>query len=154
MNPENPISITPQDFALALPWAEATARSCHAGGRPLTEAERATATRVGVHHPERIHLMEESVPLPREGRLRELAQGLGLGGSALGLTLGYALWLARPLAGPQDRLLAHECRHVHQAEVAGGLAPFLATYLGEIHEFGYLDAPLEVDARAWETTNP
>jgi hypothetical protein len=48
------------------------------------------------------------------------------------------------------RLLRHEFRHVHQYEMAGSIIAFLPVYLGQIVQFGYRDAPLEVDARAHE----
>ncbi len=48
------------------------------------------------------------------------------------------------------RLLAHECRHVYQYEVAGSIEAFLPLYLKQIAEFTYKRAPYELDARAWE----
>jgi hypothetical protein len=39
---------------------------------------------------------------------------------------------------------------VYQYERAGSIAAFLAKYVPDVIEFGYRDAPDEVDARAWE----
>jgi hypothetical protein len=49
-----------------------------------------------------------------------------------------------------SRLLAHECRHVYQYEVAGSIEAFLPLYLQQIAEFTYDRAPLELDAQVWE----
>jgi hypothetical protein len=62
-----------------------------------------------------------------------------------GLALGHAIFIRSDAMTPQ--LLAHECRHVHQCELAGSLPAFLAGYLREVAHFGYADAPLEADAR-------
>jgi hypothetical protein len=43
--------------------------------------------------------------------------------------------------------LRHEFRHVYQVERAGSMEAFLKTYLEQIVEFGYDDAPWEVEAR-------
>jgi hypothetical protein len=64
------------------------------------------------------------------------------------MTLGYGIVIVE---GQMDLgLLSHECRHVYQVEIAGGLAAFLHEYLKQIADFGYDDAPYEIDARAHE----
>jgi hypothetical protein len=49
-----------------------------------------------------------------------------------------------------NRLISHECRHVHQYEVAGSIAGFLPLYLQQIVSYGYEQAPYEIDAREHE----
>jgi hypothetical protein len=48
------------------------------------------------------------------------------------------------------RPLPYECRHAHQVEQAGSLTTFLSLYLNQIAQYGYIDAPFEIDARAHE----
>ena len=67
----------------------------------------------------------------------------------IGLTLGHAV-LVDARHQRSERLLRHEFRHVYQYEAAGGFGAFLTDYLAQIVEYGYFDAPLEVDARAHE----
>ncbi len=64
------------------------------------------------------------------------------------LTLGYAVFVRR--GHESVRLLSHEFRHVYQYEQAGSIAAFLSAYLPQVVQFGYEQAPLEVDARAHE----
>ena len=67
----------------------------------------------------------------------------------VGLTLGYGIFI---VSGHYTvRLISHECRHVYQYETLGSIDKFLPVYLQQIVEFGYAGAPLEVDARAYET---
>jgi hypothetical protein len=48
------------------------------------------------------------------------------------------------------QLLAHECRHVAQYEMAGSVAAFLTVYLHQLVTVGYDNSPFEIDARAHE----
>jgi len=71
-----------------------------------------------------------------------------LGPETLGLTLGYGIFI---VSGHDTvRLLSHEFRHVYQYETLGSIEKFLPVYLQQIVDFGYADAPLEVDAREYE----
>ncbi len=52
----------------------------------------------------------------------------------------------------RDRgLIAPECMHTAQYERLGGFRSFLARYLAECVEFGYLNAPLEREASCRRT---
>ena len=146
------------DLAAALPvllprairWAEREAERGISRGTRLAPAEIALAVKVGVWRPERIRVVGvEALPEPDDFALRAAAFGVGLlGGEAIGLTLGYAVFIRR---GSESRsTLAHELRHVAQYESAGGIAAFLPVYLVQIIEFGYAGAPLEADAREHE----
>jgi hypothetical protein len=134
----------------AIAWAQARSDEVLLSGRPLDAMDLAVAKSVGVAAPERIRLLAvPQLPLPEEPSLREAALQTGLlGPGMIGLTLGYGIYLVAGYEGP--RLLSHECRHVHQYEVAGGIAAFLPVYLRQIVDFTYEHAPYEVDARAWE----
>ena len=71
-----------------------------------------------------------------------------LGNGVVGITLGYAILV---LQGRLTRpVLAHELRHVAQFEQSGSITAFLEEYLRQVFEYGYRDAPLEVEARGYE----
>jgi len=89
------------------------------------------------------------VPAPEDPELRQIAieQNL-IGSQTAGLTLGCGIFIVQGCLTP--RLLAHECRHVYQYEVAGSIEAFLPLYLQQIAAVRYERASYEVDARAWE----
>ncbi len=108
------------------------------------------ASAVGVKRPELVSVVEApSLPFPSDPELKFAALQTGLlGPGMIGLTLGYAVFI---LSGHTcNRLISHECRHVHQYEAAGSIASFLPVYLQQIIAFGYDQAPFEVDARTHE----
>ncbi|MCB1607082.1 MAG: hypothetical protein KDI71_08930 [Xanthomonadales bacterium] len=133
----------------AIAWAEAQARWIGDHGQPLFAGQTELARSVGVTHPERIRIaLVSAIPQPDDPALRQAAAALGmLGANTAGLTLGYGIFICTELS---NRLLSHECRHVHQYEQAGSIAAFLHSYLLQLVEYGYRQAPLEVDARAHE----
>jgi hypothetical protein len=71
------------------------------------------------------------------------------------LTVGYGFFV-RKSRRQAPTLIAHELAHVAQYERLGGISAFLVRYLAEINEYGCNDAPLELEAvafekcRAWE----
>ena len=148
----------PFDLAAALPllapkaiaWAQQRAAEIAASGTALTAAELTLAQRVGVAHPQRIRLaFVDRLPMPDDALLRQAALHTGmLGPDAIGLTLGHGIYIRNGYQS--SRLLSHECRHVRQYEDAGSIAAYLPDYLRQIVEYGYTDAPFEVDARAHE----
>ena len=133
-----------------LAWANAQADSILHQGDPLNAAGLTLASRVGVAQPERIRILTvTTVPAPEDPELQRIAVEQNLiGPSTAGLTLGYGIFILNGCLTP--RLLAHECRHVYQYEVAGSIEAFLPLYLQQIAEFTYHRAPYELDARAWE----
>jgi hypothetical protein len=145
------ISIPPSLFEDAISWAEKAALIGLENGVALNDDQTKVAKRVGVTHHERIRLLQtDEFPFPRDAGLQKAAVEFGLlGPNTVGLTLGYAVFI-RPSAF-NSRILAHECRHVFQFEFAGSLQVFLAEYLQQIVEHGYRNAPMEIDAREWET---
>jgi hypothetical protein len=133
-----------------LAWANAQSEHILEQGTALKAAELIVAGRVGVTHPERVRVLTvPAVPAPDDPELRRIAieQNL-IGPDTAGLTLGYAIFIVEGCMTP--RLLAHECRHVYQYELAGSIDAFLPAYLREIVEFTYERAPYELDAREWE----
>jgi hypothetical protein len=134
----------------AVAWAEREERQVLATGACLTEAEHALARFLGVAHPERVRIrLVDTMPSPSDPMLQAaIRQTAMLGPDTRGLTLGHAIFVQRE--AQSWRLLSHELRHVYQYEQAGSIAEFLAVYLRQMLEYGYRDAPLEVDARAHE----
>ncbi|QHE84813.1 hypothetical protein [Hydrogenophaga sp. BPS33] len=134
----------------AIAWAEERESEILLSGKALPEEDLALAMQVGVANPEKIRLVFVThLPLPADPMLRQAALATGLlGPNMIGLTLGYGIYICN--GHNSARLLSHECRHVHQYERAGSIATYLPKYLQQIVEFGYTDAPYEVDARAHE----
>lgn len=116
-------------------------------GAPLDPEGLAVARAMGVARPERIRVLHvDHVPVPLARLAAVVARRLDLPGPDVdGMTLGHGIYLRG--ARHDLRLLAHECRHVAQAEAAGSLAAFLRGYLREVAAHGYHAAPMEVDAR-------
>jgi len=146
------------DLAAALPvllqraiaWAEDRAHEIADAGSPLNDTGVRLARVVGVVRPDLVRVLEvPELPLPNDPELRHAALETGLlGPSIIGLTIGHGIYIIRGHGGA--RLISHECRHVHQYEVAGSIARFLPAYLQQIATVGYQDAPLEIDARNHE----
>jgi len=133
-----------------LAWANAQAAHILRHGEPLNAGGLTLSSRVGVAQPERIRILTvPSVPAPDDPELQQIAieQNL-IGSNTGGLTLGYGIFIVDGCL--TSRLLAHECRHVYQYEVAGSIDAFLPLYLKQIAEVTYDRASYEVDARAWE----
>ncbi len=140
----------PKLLPLAIEWAEATSFAGENEGISLSPAGEEIARRVGVQHPEKIRIaIVDQLPRPQHPAIRDAADSAGLLGPEMtGITLGYSVFIRRGF--DTTRLLSHEFRHVFQYEQAGSITSFLPTYLSQIVEIGYMDAPLEVDARSHE----
>lgn len=137
----------------AISWAQEHEALIKVSGKPLDDPNMDAARRVGVSMPQMIRILEvDWIPKPSHPELQRLAVATGLlGPGTLGLTLGYGIYVRRGHAS--KRLLTHEFRHVHQYEKAGSIPEFLQIYIQQILDFGYMNAPLEVDARAYELNN-
>ena len=135
---------------LAIDWVEKFSEKVCTEGRVLTQEEQRLAREVGVSNPEKIRVwFFKDFPYPTNPILKSAVETTGLlGPGMLGLTLGHGICIAEDQL--TDRLLSHECRHVHQYEKFGSIASFLSEYLNQIIEYGYYFAPLEVDARNHE----
>ena len=136
----------------AIAWAKSQSQLVASEGTKLPGDLIEIAVRVGVQQPDRVRTMlVDRLPFPDEPILRQAAIAAGmLGPEMVGLTLGYSIFIVH---GHDDvRLISHECRHVYQYETLGSIEQFLPVYLQQILEFGYYEAPLEIDARAYEIT--
>jgi len=142
-----------KDLPLILPeaiaWATENERAIRVQGVGLIEHGITMAQRVGIQRPELVRVQfVTQLPLPPETmRLRQLAEGMGFQ-SMSGVTLGYGMYIVKEHMS--NTLLCHELRHVQQYESMGGIAPFMEEYLRQVLTHGYMDSPLEVDARAHE----
>ncbi|MGF6440273.1 hypothetical protein [Paraburkholderia youngii] len=143
-------TLLPQILPAAISWADEQERLALSAGAALTPQGIADARAVGVREPEKIRVViAPTLPLPDDAWLRNVAVGAGLLGPGFtGLTLGHAIFIVH--GHLTRRLLTHECRHVHQYEVAGSIAAFLPAYLQQIATVGYDAAPFELDAQAHE----
>jgi hypothetical protein len=144
------ITVLPILLPKAVDWATARSNEILADGEPLSEIGIKLAEAVGVARPERIRVSAvPELPLPEDEELRSVALETGLlGPNMIGLTLGYGIYVCD--GHIDNRLISHECRHVHQYEAAGSIENFLPIYLQQIAIHGYHDAPFEIDARKHE----
>ena len=129
-------------------WAREQERRILAEGRALNEEALAIAAALHIADPEQIRVLaQESIPLPVPRSLLKLAERLGFPVfEPAGMALGRGIYLLHH----DSRILRHELVHVAQYQRLGGIEPFMRRYLTECLTAGYLDAPLEVEARAGE----
>ena len=133
-------------FPLVVAWAEAQAAEAASQGTLLDAAGLALARRMGVERPELIRVWtRDELPTPEHPVLVKINEVVRLISPRMaGLTLGHSVIIRNGCANPF--LLAHELRHVHQYEQEGSIAAFLDSYLHQILDVGYSDAPYEKDA--------
>jgi hypothetical protein len=134
----------------ATAWARTQARRILTQGVGLNERGIEIARRAGVQHPEQVRLLfVAAIPLPEEADLRQAAQNFGLiTEETAGLTLGHGIFALERCRNDQ-KLVAHELKHVAQSESCGGFDGFLQKYLSEVNEYGYPEAPMEQEAIAF-----
>jgi hypothetical protein len=132
----------------AARWARGQERRILAEGNPLDRDALSAAAKLGIARPEEIRvLVVESIPLPAPRSLIQLAVLLGIPVfEPAGMALGRGIYLLHR----DSRILRHELVHVAQYQRLGGIGPFLRLYLAECLTVGYLDSPLELEARAGE----
>lgn len=144
------LNMSPSILSSSVDWAEARSADILRYGTPLDNDQLNIAAKVGVAHPDQIRIIiVERIPSPVDPELSSAADYFKiLGPDAAGLTLGYGIFIRK---GYSDiRLLSHEFRHVHQYEQAGSIGAFLSIYIPQLFQFGYHNAPLEIDARSFE----
>ncbi|GGX54628.1 eCIS core domain-containing protein [Saccharospirillum salsuginis] len=140
---------------LAFDWVEEAEANTLTVGRKLSDAEIELAKSLSVKNPERIRVLVTSdFPVPSNKDLYTAFQNHGfVFADSAGMTLGHAVFI-KPEHEDDIQLLAHEFAHVAQAE-AHGLRSFLVSYLAGLKMYGYMDSPLESEARAkaWRSAN-
>ena len=143
-------ALIPSLLPAAIAWAQRCEQDILDTGLALNDAGVLLARRVGVQHPERVRLkFVDAIPRPEDpAMLKVIELGGFLGPTTAGLTLGHGIYIRNGTGS--TRLVSHELRHVYQYEVAGSIASYLPVYLQQVVTHGYLDAPYEVDARAFE----
>jgi hypothetical protein len=137
---------------LACAWAEEQEGVIARDGVGLTPSQLDDARRLGVAHPENIHLrVVQEIPLPSHPLLRQAAETSGLiTPLTAGLTVRYGIFIHAESWG-ERRLVVHELAHTAQYERLGGFRPFLEQYLREcITPPGYPFGPLEQEAKRIE----
>lgn len=147
-------AITDREIDEVIAWAEAQSKHILSDGRALSGFPLAMAGAVGVKHVDRIRILRvDQMPIPPTIAIEALMTRAEIIGPGLaGMTFGYGV--CGTLGFTTAAVLAHEFRHVQQYESAGSIAAFLKEYIRQIIEFGYPDAPYEVDARAHEDIRP
>lgn len=128
-------------------WAEAQEALILAKGAPLTDCQRADASRAGVARPENIRVLQvETLPQPDHDELKFIAKQIGLfSARSAGINLGYGICLRRGFWDDRPTLV-HECVHVGQHEKRNGMRPFITEYLRECMDPGYPFGGLEQEA--------
>jgi hypothetical protein len=132
----------------AITWAKSQEAEILRVGTPLSPYGITIAQRVGVLQPARVRLrIIPAIPMPEDPVMANIAVERNLFGPHTGgVTLGYGIYLVD--GKWNEQLVAHELRHVHQYERLGGIEGFMPVYLSQIAQHGYMQAPLEQDARA------
>ncbi|MCH7227353.1 hypothetical protein [Haloferula sp. A504] len=126
-------------------WSSRRELEISAAGGPLDADLQDFADELGITEPAgiRVHFTSE-VPLPAPALLIRFAKAIGLPVfHPAGMALGRAIAANRP----DNALLRHELVHLAQYQRLGGHLPFMRRYLFECLHHGYLDSPLEIEAR-------
>jgi Domain of unknown function (DUF4157) len=136
-------------ISLASTWAETQSSLISKSGIELSESQIALARCVGVKNPELIRvLVVNEIPVPEDEILKAACTQLNfLGLDTEGLTLSYGIFI-KVGSEADRRLLAHEFRHVAQYEQHPSILSYLSIYIPELIQYGYANAPLELDAEA------
>jgi len=126
-------------------WAHEQERRILREGLPLSSEAIMFARELGIARPEEVRvLVTEPIPLPAPPWCVRLSKKFSLPVfSPGGMALGRGVFLAKGQWGS----LRHELVHVWQYEKSGGMLPFFRQYLRECLMDGYLEAPLEMEAR-------
>jgi len=138
----------PRLIPLACSWAEEQSALILRTGCTLSELELDLARLVGVQRPALVRvLVVPCIPAPTEPALQAACAELQfLGPDTEGLTLGSGIFVRQGFERNRQ-LLAHELRHVAQFEQHPSIAAYLSVYIPELIQFGYANAPMELDAQ-------
>lgn len=126
-------------------WSAGRERHIAAIGTPLRPGLQTFAGELGITDPEQIRVhITPRIPLPAPAPLVRFAKRIGL---PVFHPAGMALGRAITAVNSENTLLRHELVHVAQYQRLGGHRPFMRRYLFECLHHGYLDSPLEIEAR-------
>ncbi len=120
-------------------------------GQALSEDQKIDGHLVGVTDPSKLRVMEfVNMPYPEELELQWAAEAIGLVTSqSRGTSYRYGIAVRRGWVDSRS-LLIHEMTHTAQYERLGGIENFLSRYIHECDTVGYLNSPLEKEARRME----
>ncbi len=126
-------------------WSATRETAILVAGTPLDPTLRDFARDLGISDPAGLRLqITPRIPLPCPDPLVTLAGRLGL---PVFRPAGMALGRGIAVVDPAPATLRHELVHVAQYQRLGGHLPFMRCYIFECLHHGYLDAPLEIEAR-------
>ncbi len=143
-------------YTIILPkivdWIKKLSQQVIVEGISLNDQQKVIAKSVGVTEVDRIRIsFFDSIQYPDDDLLKKtILENNFLGPDMIGLTIGHGILIKENQL--TNRLLSHECRHVHQYERYGSIDNFLSEYIKQIIRYGYLRSPLEVEARFYETS--
>lgn len=142
--------LLPIILPLAVKWANKHDKTIQQQGESLTTREIQLAQQVGVVNTKQVKILTvPKIPTPTHPVLLKAANKVGfMAAPPAGLTLGHSIYICEGFRS--ERLLSHELRHVHQYEHYGSIKHFLREYLAQVIQYGYINAPLEIDARQHE----
>ena len=126
-------------------WATAQEKRILEQGAPLSPELVTFAGSLGIDKPEEVrYLAANPIPSPVPLFAQELARKCGIEIiTPAGMTLGRGIYI---LPG-HEMVLRHELVHVEQYQRLGGIPGFMREYLLECLTHGYMDSPLEQEAR-------
>jgi hypothetical protein len=145
--------ITPKQLILLLPkaiaWVQGEESKIRKQGVPLDECEIAIAHDAGIPNAQHIRLLRvEKILLPIDSELRRAVVDLKLiTDDTAGLTMRQGIFI-RSREWREAWLVAHELKHTSQY-LSLGIEEFLKTYASQCSDFGYENAPLELEAVAF-----
>jgi hypothetical protein len=133
-------------------WAAGIEQQARQEAQALSPRMVEIAREMGLSQPESLRiLIKEKMPFPHEDDfLREIGLRLGLIGPGI---VGDAQIFGEKVPSRGEFAhsipkMAHELMHGRQVQEAGGVEPFLRTYLREVRTSGYSQAPYEIEAYA------
>ena len=139
--------LTPLLSGFGTVWLRRHEKNVLEHGKLLDACQFEDALRVGVRHPEEVRVLKtETVPLPFR-RLALLCSKTLRSNQVepVGLCAQYGIYI-KEFDGNDRNVLVHELVHTRQYERAGGIGPFLRTYLLDCLSHGYSASKMETEA--------
>ncbi len=144
------------DFASLFPvvvphiqrWFVCEEATVRRSGAALTASQARDARLAGVQNPGRVRILPvDEIKIHGIGLMQKLAPGLQLvRPDSRAMTFGYGIIIRRMYA--KDRaVLLHHLVHVAQMEELGGSENYIKRYVNDCLQFGYGNAPLEIQAK-------